>query len=624
MSNITKAHDITIEEYLSYSELKIPLFQRGYVWNAEEISEFWSDLTEDGVQFLGSIILKDENYNQNKKTGFLEIVDGQQRTISTLLLLKTISRNLLVLAKTRKFQYEQNAEKQAEEINRLISKRDRFDLTKVLSYKLTLPTDSDNQALKEILDGNLFTYKNNREYKNFYLAQEKLNQLFDTFLMGYKTSVEKIDYLINLKNNILDIKIIEVLVPTDEDAYMIFETVNDRGADLGAAELLKNHLFAHSQKDNQQLIQDEWQNIKKTLSQIGKRSIDVTNFLRYYWIGKYEHLSKRKLFKGIKDKLKSKTKSDKQIISPDLILEEIKNFRKTLERIFISGLDDWRDLFDDFKKDEDRRQVQRRAHEWFSYKRNLDYFTKSIQYLPVYTAVVGNIEKIKLSERSFLDLLLAVEKINFLYSYILQKPTNKIDKMLSGIGRNILSNIELGDSNNIRKSVQKGCSEIEKFMKENVNQEEINMALASLNWNKSSDKSIIYFILINIEYVMGGYSRILVQEDLTLEHIYPKSVEKKGVIENWSVLDFEYSELGHGLGNLTLLPSSGPHANGSAGEEGFEIKKNNFLLPSSYSSNRYFKDIENWNGEEINKRLKFIQDKVWEHWGSETVKQSEV
>ena len=58
MSKISSAHDIRIEEYLRYPELRIPIFQREYVWDTEEIEEFWTDLTEEGVQFLGSIILK--------------------------------------------------------------------------------------------------------------------------------------------------------------------------------------------------------------------------------------------------------------------------------------------------------------------------------------------------------------------------------------------------------------------------------------------------------------------------------------------------------------------------------------------------------------------------------------
>lgn len=610
MSKITEAHDIRIEEFLNYPELKIPMFQRDYVWSAEEIEEFWSDLTEEGIEFLGSIILKDEEYSHNTRTGYLEIVDGQQRTISILLLLKTISRRLLILARARKSTYEINAEKQAEDINRLISRRDREDLTKILSYKLTLPNENDNKVFWDILDGNLSS--NQKLYRNFFAVQKKLESLFDSFLLDIKSNEKKINQLIKLKNSILDIKIIQVIVPTDEDAYMIFEAVNDRGADLGAAELLKNHLFAHI-KNNQNDIQEEWQKIKRTLSSINRRSIDLTGFLRYYWISKYDHLSKRTLFKGIKNRMSLKSTKDR--VSPDIILSEISAYREALEKIFSYGLDEWRALFGTSNSDADIRQIERRAHEWFSYKKNLNYFPKSIQYLPIYTAIIGNLNKIAIPQRPFVDLLLSIERINFLYSYLLQEPTNKIDKMLSGIGRDILSKIESGKNDEIIKSVQKGTNIINKFIKDNVKKRDIDDAINSLNWNKPADKSIIYFILINLEYSLGGYSRLLVQDDLTLEHIYPKSVEKKGKIKGWPNLDFDYTKIGHGIGNITLLPSSGPQANGSAGEESYKIKKRDYLLPSSYSINRYFQKIDNWKGKNIKDRLKYIQNQVWKRWG---------
>lgn len=608
MSKITKAHDIRIEEFLGYPELRIPMFQREYVWGTEEIEEFWSDLTEEGIEFLGSFILKDEGYNHDSRSGYLEIVDGQQRTISMLLLLKTISRRLLTLAKSRNNNYEQNAERQAEEINGLISKRDRDDLTKVLSYKITLPNEKDNKVFCDILDGNYSESK--KEYKNFYAVQEKLEKLFDSYLKNSRSSSDKVASLVRLKNHILDIKIIEVLVPTDEDAYMIFETVNDRGADLGAAELLKNHLFSRI-KDDQKKIQDEWQKIKKTLVSINRRSIDLTGFLRYYWISKYEHLTKRALFKGIKNKMSSKASKP---VSPETILKEIGIFRETLEKIFSYGLDEWRLLFNDGKIS-DKRQLERRAHEWFSYKRNLDFFTKSIQYLPIYSVLVANISKINIADKSFVELLLSIEKINFLYSYLLQKPTNKIDKMLSGIARDILSKIETGSNDDVNKSVKIGSAAIKKFLASNVKKTDVDEAVGLLSWNKPADKAIIYFILTNLEYVASGYSRTLVKDDLTLEHIYPKSIEKKGAVAGWPNLDFDYADLGHGLGNLTLLPASGPHANGSAGEDSFMLKRDNFFLKSSYSTNRYFYKIKVWGGREIKKRLKDIQNDVWKRWG---------
>lgn len=613
MSKISKAKDITIEDYLNYPKFIIPLFQREYVWGKEEIDDFWNDLIKEDSQFLGSFILKDENYDSDKKTGYLEIVDGQQRTISILLLLKSISRNLSVLANSRTTDDEKNAEKQAEEIDRILSERDRSDLTKVLNYKLELYSDDANLAFKEVLEGNIVT---NKEYKGFSDVQNKYDELFEEYLSGYTNPENKISALVTLKNKILDIKVIEVLVPTDDDAYIIFEAVNDRGADLGAAELLKNYLFSKSKdKDFQNEIHNEWKSIKKTLLDINRGSLDMTGFLRYYWIGVHEHLSKKALYSGFKKKINSKDKSPE--MTPQDALREIERFRESVEKIFVYGFDDWRQLFSDVSVDEkDEAKVKNRATEWFSYKKNICFFPKAIQFLPVYSAIIKNLDKINLTSKIFIELLLEVEKVNFIYSYLLQKPTNRIDKMFSGIGRDI-SKVFVGVRNDTttQRTIQKGIKTLKDFLKENINRKEVDEAIKNLNYNLLSDKQMINFVLINLEYSVGGYSRLLITEDLTIEHIYPKSIEKKGVIADWPKLDFDYKKLGHGLGNLTLLPATGPHANGSAGELSFMLKKSNFLTPSIYTTNRYFDNKQKWGKLEIEERLQYIQNLVWERWG---------
>lgn len=613
MSKITDANDITIEDYLKYPEFVIPLFQREYVWGKEEIEEFWSDLVEEDTQFLGSFILKDTNFNSYNKSGFLEIVDGQQRTVSILLLLKSISRNLNILAGERLEQWEKNAEKQAEDIDRMISERDRKDMTKVLGYKLKLYSDEMNIAFAKVLNGDNVDGK---EFKGLNDAQNKLNSLFTDYLNKQDTVEKKISCLVDLKNKVLDIKIIEVLVPTDEDAYLVFEAVNYRGADLGAAELLKNYLFSKtSDKKLQAEIHQEWQKIKKTLLDVNRGALDMTGFFRYYWVGTYEHITKKALYRGFKRRLNN---NDKDLfISPERMLEEIEEFRNCVEEIFLFSFDDWCQLFINLNRNGgDERKIVRRATEWFSYKRNLSYFPKSIQFLPVYAAIIRNLDKIDLEDKVFVSLFLGIEKINFIYSYLLQKPTNKIDKMFSSIGRNII-NIILFDNKktSIKSVISKSISSLNNFLKENVDKNEVYEALANLNYKQISDKQIINFILINLEYYKGGYSRLLIEEDLTKDHIYPQSVEKKGVLLNWPKLDFNYKKFGHGLGNLTLLASDGPQANGSAGEKEFLIKRDSFYLSSPFTTNQYFKDFEKWGGDEIKNRLKNIQDLVWERWG---------
>ena len=48
--------------------------------------------------------------------------------------------------------------------------------------------------------------------------------------------------------------------------------------------------------------------------------------------------------------------------------------------------------------------------------------------------------------------------------------------------------------------------------------------------------------MINLEYCQGGYVRLL-EDNLTKDHIYPQSVEKKGIIPGWQKLDFDYQKI---------------------------------------------------------------------------------
>jgi uncharacterized protein with ParB-like and HNH nuclease domain len=603
MSKISKAADISVEDYFRYPALRIPQFQREYVWEIEEIEEFWEDLTTNGVQFLGSIILNDKEYDGDTKKGILEIVDGQQRTVSLILLLGLISHKLMELVGTGRRDFEKNAAKQAESINTLISESDRDDMTRLLSYKLVLPGPTDNEDFRLVLSNEQSASKKGPYYA-FKSAWSKLDELIAEYLKELKGREERIKRLIALKNHILDIKIIEVRVSTDEDAYMIFETVNARGADLGAADLLKNHLF--QKVSDKKPIQTEWDRVKKILADVDRRGLDMTGFLRYYWIGKYEHVSKKGLYRSIKKVMRDSESK----VTPEGVLKEIAEFGNTVEKIYSYGLDEWRALFGE------ANIQQPRAHEWFSFKKNLDFFPKSIQYLPIYNALVSEIEKIDKNKPHFIKLLLAIEKVNFLYSYVHQKPTNKIDKMLSGIGRNIRKAIEERNANNVARAVRDGEKDITDFLIKNLDRVAVDNFVAKLSWKSSSDKKIMNFILINLEYALGGYARPLLKDDLSLEHIYPKSVEKKRELPGWPKPDFEYAALGHGMGNITLLPVAGPHANNEAGEELFDIKKA-LYGSSAYALNRYFADIPEWNGARIEKRLKFIQEKVWERWGVE-------
>ncbi len=89
----------------SFSYYKVPEYQRAYEWDTNEkrkrnqVKEFWEDLNEflesDSDFPLGNIIILKKGYEH-------EIVDGQQRLATSLILIKSIIDRLKELGYEKK------------------------------------------------------------------------------------------------------------------------------------------------------------------------------------------------------------------------------------------------------------------------------------------------------------------------------------------------------------------------------------------------------------------------------------------------------------------------------------------------------------------------------------------
>ena len=96
------------------------------------------------------------------------------------------------------------------------------------------------------------------------------------------------------------VKCIVLEVPTDTDAFLIFETLNDRGADLTIADLLKNYLFGRAGSTKLNAVRDAWMQVLGGL-EINAENVLFTTFLRHYWSSRQGAIRERELYKSIKD-----------------------------------------------------------------------------------------------------------------------------------------------------------------------------------------------------------------------------------------------------------------------------------------------------------------------------------
>ena len=274
--------------FFAAGKYKIPLFQRDYSWDKDQILEFWEDAWntyEEKVDnyFFGPIVLIDEN-----KSETLKIVDGQQR-ITTLNVFLILIRDILKfngnheLATKIEFNFKQY------EISRSTS-----------PPKLVL-----NQNNNHFFEENIFPYGDPETKSKITNPASPTNILL---LKAYKKLFEKIkeQSILQTDNTLAQfaekiLKSFEVMiikVDSERKAYRIFATLNQRGKNLADSDLIKNYLLEMSDDVNVIAHNDRWMAISQELD--GKK---FDEFLRHSWMATYGFVSRQKLYENITKKI---------------------------------------------------------------------------------------------------------------------------------------------------------------------------------------------------------------------------------------------------------------------------------------------------------------------------------
>src|SRR5207249_4653621 len=68
--------------------------------------------------------------------------------------------------------------------------------------------------------------------------------------------------------------------PDHENAFLMFETINDRGAELSQADLLKNYLFSQTASKIKEAF-DKWEKMKVALESLGDDKKLILAYLRH-------------------------------------------------------------------------------------------------------------------------------------------------------------------------------------------------------------------------------------------------------------------------------------------------------------------------------------------------------
>lgn len=200
---------VKVKDFLSNSKLKIPIYQRPYKWSKRHVTQLVTDIKtfcKKPTYRFGTIVIHD---NQEKKC--LDIVDGQQRTITLLLIIKA--------------------------------------LVKVYEDYPYSDIKKDIQALgSNLVD---FKFSNPLSQQNIYINYKELLRLVVDF------DEEMIRFLLN------NCEFIVFKLNDISEAFQFFDSQNARGKDLDPHDLLKAfHLRAFDDSDQEKKfrIVDTWEN----------------------------------------------------------------------------------------------------------------------------------------------------------------------------------------------------------------------------------------------------------------------------------------------------------------------------------------------------------------------------
>lgn len=558
----------------------IPDFQRGFSWGVEEIEEFFEDLNNEQLFFIGSFILKSK---QDSRVEKVEIIDGQQRTVTLALLYAALS---FYFDNPISSDDVDDARLIAHELRKSIAEVDPGRPRNISRFKINFKDDIVNGFFSQILSSHAEDLPAEDD------LQKRVRKAYKKILELIEQETSR-DYqkLINLKERIENTEVIIITIQKDELAYQIFETVNARGVDLTVAELLKNHLFRTI--SDHEALKSKWANITNNLKQTQAKQLDLPTGLRFYWISNFEHTTKRRLYRAIKDAIRDGRTTE------STLLNDIYAFSSDLHDLYEQNLEDWVRIFGTTSA------VRRQAARWFFYKNDAArIFDKSIQYLPIFTALLKQRDLFDITSPAFRKLIHSIESVNFVYLEILGLPGNVLEKKYSEYSRKITQS---STKEEINLQVAQLCADLKGIIEKQKNSRSIvDEYISNLRYTNKRDKGIINFIFSRIEGLMVDFGVTINPANISLEHILSQNeFGRNGEARN---------TIAHGVGNLTLMEFAGPNGNGSLNDAPFEEKKGVYAQ-SPYHLTRGLCSYESWSEDAIKERTKKICDMVWEIWG---------
>ena len=540
----------------------IPVYQRRYDWKIENCKQLYDDLIRltknKGTHFFGSIV---SDVKGGGAITEFHIIDGQQRLTTVTLLLLAIAKLV------------EEGKAKSNEIDLRDQIMERFVISKWANkdnrIKL-IPVKRDRQALYNLIF----------EDKEDYIENSNLTINFKYFYDRLKKDSAIID---EIYFAIQRLQVISITLDRDDDAQLIFESLNSTGLALSEGDKIRNFILMNLPLD----IQNE--------------------YFEKYWI-KIEDLTNKKIDNFVRNYLSIKTSSTPTMAKVYFEFKDYVNrHNDTLEKL----LEDMLRYSKFYKKLLDGKSE-------FNNK-DLDASMFNFMKMEITVTEPFFMEVLSLNDEGKLSLDDLIGVYETIETYLFRRnicgvATNALNKIFLNLNKDIIRYDGSTDNyvdklkyNLINKKDSARFPKDEEFYENFYNKEVYLMRGRFKNYlfNKIENFKTVETKDIYNHLDDGTYS---------IEHIMPQKLNDDWFEDLGDNAEEIHEKWLHKLGNLTITGY-----NSDMGNSSFEKKRDgrHGFKKSGIRMNQDLALLESWGEEEIEKRQRDLLDlavyDIWEY-----------
>ena len=534
------------------SAYRVPLYQRPYAWSEDQWADLYDDISgldSDESHFLGSFVIVDDS-KKKRGVNYYQIVDGQQRFATILIWLSAI----------RDIALKENPPLANQIDNKYLFVSWIENGAEVKIPKIQLG-DLDKEAFSRVL--------NNKKKDGDHLIYDCYN------FFKERTSLDDF-YLLSDNVNLVRINTADHL-----NAFRLFETMNDRGLELSAADLIKNYILmkvAGNKNVFRELI-EEWNDMYEKV-----RDIEPVKFIRRYFLSSYKgKVTESKLYDEIKNRFDDK--KGKEILA---FVKDLNDKASIYKKIYEAN-------FANDKIDQKLKQLHL-----------VEVSTSYTLLLKIATLFEEGItdERI-IDEKKFIEIMELIENFHIRWG-VIGLHTSRLDQIYNDICNDIS---ELNSEEIIDHIKQVFTLDIKREADDETFKRKLMSRPISANAKRTK------YILWRLSNPTGETIPNII--NLETEHIMPQRLSNRWVEYlkektslNKDEINAEKNDKKNLIGNLTIIKGEW---NQRMSNRPFEEKKESYKL-SEFTLNQELLNYDEWNFETIDQRTEELANlalKIW-------------